>query len=115
MPRQLHQSIRSFDTNPVAAAFPRRDADPPIIDLGLSEVARGRVAVAANEGRLVPLGWVLEPQGETTTDAKAALAGSMLLLLGAVSSPKGAMLALVAELLVSAVVGASSASSFFVE
>ncbi|MBL8346215.1 MAG: Ldh family oxidoreductase [Rubrivivax sp.] len=106
-----------FGTNPVAAAFPRRDADPLLIDLSLSEVARGKVAVAAKEGRPIPLGWALDAQGQPTTDAKAALAGSMLPL-GAVSSPKGAMLALVVELLVTAVIGAQfgfEASSFFVD
>jgi len=29
-----------FGTNPIAAAFPRRDAPPMVVDLSLSEVAR---------------------------------------------------------------------------
>lgn len=106
-----------FGTNPVAAAFPRRNADPMMIDLSLSEVARGKLMVAAKEGRPIPLGWALDSQGQPTTDAKAGLAGSMLPL-GAVSSPKGSMLALIVELLVTAVVGAQfgfEASSFFVD
>jgi (2R)-3-sulfolactate dehydrogenase (NADP+) len=106
-----------FGTNPVAAAFPRRHADPLMIDLSLSEVARGKVMLAAKEGRPIPLGWALDSQGQPTTDAKAALEGSMLPL-GAVSSPKGSMLALIVELLVTALVGAQfgfEASSFFVD
>ena len=112
-----------FGTNPVAAAFPRRadpDAgarDPLLIDLSLSEVARGKVMVAAKAGRPIPLGWALDADGQPTTDAQAALAGSMLPL-GAVSSPKGAMLALIVELLVTALIGAQfgfEASSFFVD
>ncbi|WP_395057922.1 Ldh family oxidoreductase [Polaromonas sp.] len=106
-----------FGTNPVAAVFPRRHAAPLMIDLSLSEVARGKVMLAAKEGRPIPLGWALDSQGQPTTDAEAALAGSMLPL-GAVSSPKGAMLALIVELLVTAVVGAQfgfEASSFFVD
>lgn len=106
-----------FGTNPVAAAFPRRDAAPLMIDLSLSEVARGKVMLAAKEGRPIPLGWALDGQGQPTTDAKAALTGSMLPV-GAVSSPKGAMLALIVELLVTALVGAQfgfEASSFFVD
>jgi (2R)-3-sulfolactate dehydrogenase (NADP+) len=106
-----------FGTNPVAAAFPRRDADALMVDLSLSEVARGKVMVAANEGRPIPPGWALDRDGNPTTDAKAALEGSMLPI-GAVSSPKGAMLALVVELLVTAVIGANfgfEASSFFVD
>ena len=106
-----------FGTNPVAAVFPRRDADPLLIDLSLSEVARGKVMVAARNGEPIPLGWALDAEGQPTTDAKAALSGSMLPI-GAVSSPKGAMLALIVELLVTALIGANfgfEASSFFVD
>jgi len=106
-----------FGTNPVAAVFPRADTDPLMIDLSLSEVARGKVMVAAKEGRPIPAGWALDADGQPTTDAKAALAGSMLAI-GAASSSKGAMLALVVELLVTALIGAQfgfEASSFFVD
>ncbi len=106
-----------FGTNPVAAVFPRRIADPLMIDLSLSEVARGKLMVAAKEGRPIPEGWALDAKGRPTTDPKAGLAGSMLPL-GAVSSPKGAMLALMVELLVTALIGANygfEASSFFVD
>ena len=106
-----------FGTNPVAAVFPRSGATPLMIDLSLSEVARGKLMVAAKEGRAIPQGWALDAQGQPTTDPRAGMAGSMLPI-GAVSSPKGAMLALVVELLVSAVIGAKfgfEASSFFVD
>jgi (2R)-3-sulfolactate dehydrogenase (NADP+) len=106
-----------FGTNPVAAAFPRRHGDPLLIDLSLSEVARGKVMVAAKAGKPIPLGWALDAEGKPTTDAQAALAGSMLPI-GAATSPKGAMLALVVELLVTALIGAQfgfEASSFFVD
>ena len=106
-----------FGTNPVAAVFPRRGADPLLIDLSLSEVARGKLMVAAKAGEAIPLGWALDADGQPTTDPQAGMAGSMLPL-GAASSPKGAMLALVVELLVTAVIGANfgfEASSFFVD
>jgi (2R)-3-sulfolactate dehydrogenase (NADP+) len=106
-----------FGTNPVAAAFPRRNTDALLIDLSLSEVARGKVMVAARKGEPIPLGWALDANGQPTTDASAALDGSMLPL-GAASSTKGAMLALIVELLVTAVIGAQfgfEASSFFVD
>jgi (2R)-3-sulfolactate dehydrogenase (NADP+) len=106
-----------FGTNPIAAAFPRRNADPLLIDLSLSEVARGKVMVAAKKGEPIPLGWALDANGQPTTDAKAALDGSMLPL-GAATSTKGAMLALMVELLVTALIGAQfgfEASSFFVD
>jgi len=106
-----------FGTNPIAAAFPRRNADALLIDLSLSEVARGKVMVAAKKGEPIPLGWALDANGVPTTDANAALEGSMLPV-GAATSSKGAMLALVVELLVTAVIGAQfgfEASSFFVD
>lgn len=116
-----------FGTNPVAAVFPRRvdasineeegTSDPLLIDLSLSEVARGKLMVAAKEGKSIPLGWALDAQGQPTTDPKAGLEGSMLPI-GAISSPKGSMLALVVELLVTALIGAQfgfEASSFFVD
>jgi (2R)-3-sulfolactate dehydrogenase (NADP+) len=104
-----------FGTNPVAAVFPRRDAEPLMIDLSLSEVARGKLMVAAKQGQSIPAGWALDRSGQPTTDPKAGLEGSMLPI-GAASSPKGAMLALVVELLVTALIGAQfgfEASSFF--
>ena len=106
-----------FGTNPVAAVFPRRGADALLIDLSLSEVARGKLMVAAKQGRAIPLGWALDADGQPTTDPKAGMHGSMLPL-GAITSPKGAMLALVVELLVTALIGSQfgfEASSFFTD
>jgi (2R)-3-sulfolactate dehydrogenase (NADP+) len=106
-----------FGTNPVAAIFPRRGEAALMIDLSLSEVARGKLMVAAKQGQPIPLGWALDAQGEPTTDPKAGMEGSMLPI-GAASSTKGAMLALVVELLVTALIGANfgfEASSFFVD
>ncbi len=99
-------------TNPVAAAFPRRGADPLVIDMALSEVARGKILLAAREGRPIPEGWALDAQGNPTTDAKAAMGGIML----AMGGTKGALLALVVELLCCALTGAAfgfEADSFF--
>jgi (2R)-3-sulfolactate dehydrogenase (NADP+) len=101
-------------TNPIAAVFPRAGAPALVIDLSLSEVARGKVMVAAKEGKAIPLGWALDRDGKPTTNAAAALDGSMLPAGGA----KGAMLALVVELLATSLTGAAmgfEASSFFVD
>lgn len=102
-----------FGTNPIAAVFPRKNGAPVTIDLSLSEVARGKIMVAANQGKAIPLGWALDRNGVPTTDAKEALAGMMLPAGGV----KGAMLALMVELMVCALTGAHfgfEADSFFV-
>jgi len=103
-----------FGTNPIAAAFPRRAAPPMVIDLSLSEVARGKLMVAAKEGKPIPAGWALDRDGNPTTDPKAGLEGMMLPAGGA----KGAMLALTVELLACALSGAAfgfESDSFFSE
>jgi (2R)-3-sulfolactate dehydrogenase (NADP+) len=91
-----------FGTNPIAAAFPRRTDAPLIIDLSLTEVARGKIMLAANEGKPIPSGWAFDAAGQPTTDAKAALTGSM----AAIGGAKGVMLALMVELICVALTGA---------
>ncbi|KND62118.1 Ureidoglycolate dehydrogenase [Candidatus Burkholderia verschuerenii] len=93
-------------TNPIAAVFPRAKAEPLMIDLSLSHVVR--------DGKPIPEGWATTIDGEPTTDARAALDGMMLPFGGA----KGAVLALMVELLAAALSGAqfgSEAGSFLTE
>jgi (2R)-3-sulfolactate dehydrogenase (NADP+) len=99
-------------TNPIAFAAPRRDASPLLVDMALSQVARGRMVSAAQKGEAIPLGWAVDANGQPTTEPKAALAGTLLPIGGA----KGAALALMVETLAVALTGASlscEASSFF--
>ncbi|MGY6258635.1 Ldh family oxidoreductase [Paraburkholderia caledonica] len=103
-----------FGTNPIAAVFPRRNGAPLVIDLALSQIARGKIALAARDGKPIPEGWATTRDGQPTTDARAALDGMMLPFGGA----KGAMLALIVELLAAALTGANfgyEAGSFLTE
>ena len=107
-----------FGTNPLAAAFPRTHGAPVVIDLSLSEVARGKLMVAAKKGEPIPLGWALDAQGQPTTDAQAGLDGSMLAFGSGSGGSKGAMLALMVELMVTSLTGARfglEADSFFAD
>lgn len=88
-------------TNPIAAAVPV-DGPPIIIDMATTQVARGRVLKASLTGQSIPTGWALDADGRDTTDAKAALAGSMVPLGGA----KGFTLALLVEILTGVLAGA---------
>lgn len=92
-----------FGTNPIAAIFPRKDAEPVVVDLSLTEVTRGKIMVYAKDGKPIPLGWAVDKDGNPTTDAKAALTGS----LNAIGGVKGAALALMVEVLCVALTGAA--------
>jgi (2R)-3-sulfolactate dehydrogenase (NADP+) len=92
-----------FGTNPIAAAFPRRGHWPVIVDLALTEVAKGKLMMAARDNKPIPLGWALDRDGNPTTDANEGIHGSLTPAGGA----KGAMLALTIELLAVALTGAA--------
>ena len=92
-----------YGTNPIAAIFPRQGSEPIVVDLSLTEVTRGKIMVYAKEDKPIPLGWAVDQEGNPTTDAKAALTGS----LNAIGGVKGAALALMVEVLCVALTGAA--------
>lgn len=106
-----------YGTNPIAFASPRGDGRPPlVIDLSVSTVARGKVVLAAKNGTPIPEDWALDAEGNATTDAEAALVGSMAPLGGRTAGAKGAALGLMIELLCGALTGSNfgyQGSSFF--
>jgi (2R)-3-sulfolactate dehydrogenase (NADP+) len=100
-----------FGTNPIAFAAPLAGREPVVIDMALSKVARGPIVAAKQKGQAIPEGWALDIHGKPTTDAAAALAGTMVPL----GDAKGATLAMMVEILAAALVGAHfgfQASSF---
>jgi (2R)-3-sulfolactate dehydrogenase (NADP+) len=104
-----------FGTNPVAAVFPRNNAQPVVIDLALTTVVRGRIMMAMRKGERIPEGWALDRHGKPTTDPKEAIEHGSLFPIG---GAKGAMLALMFELVCAALTGAAigpEADSFFSE
>ena len=93
-------------TNPLAVAFPDGEGDVPIVlDMATSEVARGRIRLAARQGESIPEGWALDAAGNPTTDPAAALGGSMVPIGGA----KGYGLSLVIDVLAGLLPGAAFA------
>jgi (2R)-3-sulfolactate dehydrogenase (NADP+) len=104
-----------FGTNPVAAVFPRRDKQPIVVDLALTTVVRGRIMMAMRRGERIPEGWALDRDGRPTTDPKEAIEHGSLFPIG---GAKGAMLALMFELICASLTGAAigpEADSFFSE
>ena len=95
-----------FGTNPIAFACPLPGKLPIVVDLSLSKGARGNILVAKQKGEAIPEGWALDVAGKPTTDATAALAGTMLPL----GDAKGTALALMVELLAAGLTGANFAA-----
>jgi LDH2 family malate/lactate/ureidoglycolate dehydrogenase len=86
-------------TNPIGVAFPLPGADPIIADMATSVVARSRIrAMLALGQKTIPDGWAIDPDGRPTTDPGVAVKGSVL----PIGGPKGYALALMVELLCSA-------------
>ena len=99
-----HGGIKPFfGTNPFAWATPRRHGPPVVADLSSSTVAWVKVNAAAQAGVAIPLGWALDADGTPTTDAQAALAGSMTPAAG----HKGSALALLVDVMAAGVTGSN--------
>ena len=88
-------------TNPVAFAAPVKGRAPLVIDMSLSVAARGKIVAASKAGKPIPGDWAIDAEGRPTTDASAALGGTLL----PVGGVKGAALALMIEVLCGALVG----------
>jgi (2R)-3-sulfolactate dehydrogenase (NADP+) len=96
-------SVPFFGTNPIAWAAPRENGAPLVADFSSSAVAWVKVNAAAQAGDDIPLGWALDAAGHPTTDATAALAGSM----APAGGHKGSALALLVDIMGGGVTGSS--------
>ena len=101
-----------LSTNPIAFAAPRPEADPILVDMTTSVVAEGKVRVAINQGVHVPEGWLIDGQGNPTTDPNDFRADppGAILPMGGVVAHKGYSLSLVVELLGGALSGEGCAA-----
>jgi (2R)-3-sulfolactate dehydrogenase (NADP+) len=91
-------------TNPWSIAVPDGKGGASIvIDQSASVVAKSEVAKRAREGKPIPLGWALGPEGEPTTDPGIGLKGTML----PAGGYKGVGSALLVELMAACLSGAT--------
>jgi LDH2 family malate/lactate/ureidoglycolate dehydrogenase len=95
-----------FGTNPIAMSFPTGKGFNIKVDLATSLVARGNIIAAQKKGQSIPAGWALDVDGNPTTDANAALAGTVLTMAG----HKGYALALMVEVMSGVLSGAAVGS-----
>ncbi|MFD1717628.1 Ldh family oxidoreductase [Georgenia deserti] len=92
---------RAVGTNPLSLAVPRAEGQPITVDMATSATARGKILLANQLGKAIPKGWAIDVDGRPTTDASAALAGSVTPFAG----PKGSGLAMMVDLIAGAMVG----------
>ena len=101
-----------LSTNPIAFAAPRPHGEPILVDMTTSVVAEGKIRMAQNKGEQVPEGWIIDSDGNPTTDPDDFLGeppGAMLPLGGTVGY-KGYGLGLIVELMGGLLGGEGTAS-----
>jgi uncharacterized oxidoreductase len=86
-------------TNPISIAVPSDLDGPFCLDMATSAVAAGKVALAVARGKEIPTGWVVDAEGNATTDPKELRKGGALLPLGGTEGYKGSGLAAIVEVL----------------
>jgi LDH2 family malate/lactate/ureidoglycolate dehydrogenase len=85
-------------TNPWAMAVPSDLDGPFCMDFATSAVAMGKIKLAEARGQEIPRGWVVDSEGDLTTDPAKLKGGALLPLGGAGEGYKGTALAAMGEI-----------------
>src|SRR5438067_2086820 len=93
-----------LSTNPIAVAVPALAEPPLVLDMATTVAAYGKVKVAAQQGKTMPEGWMIDRQGQPLTDPNRADDGFLL----PIGGYKGAALALIFGLLAGTLNGAAN-------
>ena len=93
---------RIIGNNPLAFAAPVGDGHPVLLDIAMSEVSGGKVLAALAEERMIPDHWLLDTDGQPTTDPSWFGREGPLQPVGA---HKGYGLAVMVEVLVAVLTG----------
>lgn len=98
-------------TNPICIGIPGGAEHPMIFDIGTSATAEGKVRVKRIAGEQVPPGWLLDPNGQPTTDPNQLYGDppGTILPLGGDQAYKGFGLAFMIELLCAGLSGSPAA------
>lgn len=78
----VNTTERLLGTNPLCVAFPAGAYPPIVFDLATSAAANGKLEIAEREGKSIPIGWIIMPDGTYSTDPSALKKGAALLPLG---------------------------------
>src|SRR5437899_3916904 len=93
-----------LSTNPIAVAVPALEEPPLVLDMATTVAAYGKVKVAAQQGKTMPEGWMIDRQAKPLTDPSRADDGFLL----PIGGYKGAALALMFGLLAGTLNGAAN-------
>ena len=85
-------------TNPICIAMPSNLEGPLFIDVATSAVAGGKINVALARGESIPEGWIVDKDGNPTTDPAALQQGGSSLPLGGPQGHKGYGLSVMVEI-----------------
>lgn len=96
---------RSVGNSPLGFGAPRTQGPPLVLDIAMSRVAGGKIRMALARGEAVPEGWILDPDGNPTTDPADFLVHRGALL--PMEQHKGYGLSLMVETLAGALSGAA--------
>ena len=90
-----------LSTNPIVYAIPVVGQEPIILDMSTSVVASGKVRIKKNRGESVPEGWIIDAEGNPTTNVDDFYGPppGALLPLGGIASHKGFGLSLIVDIL----------------
>ena len=91
--------VARLGTNPLSVAFPSDLEGPIFLDMATSAVAAGKLAVRRNRREPAPLGWVIDKDGNPTTDVEAFYNGGAILPMGGDQAHKGYGLSFMVETL----------------
>ena len=100
----------AIGTNPVAAGIPAGRMKPLVLDISTSAAAMSKVLQYARHGKELPDGWILDDQGDPSTDPNdlRQIGAKMIGALLPMGGHKGFGLALVVEALGNVVTGYGS-------
>ncbi|MBU3615683.1 Ldh family oxidoreductase [Polynucleobacter sp. JS-Polo-80-F4] len=94
-----------LSTNPIAIAVPAGDHPMVLLDIATTVAAYGKVKVAAQKGKPIPEGWMIDRQGNPITDPHKSSEGSLLPIGGYKGYGLAVMIGLLAGALNNAAVG----------
>ena len=88
---------RKLGTNPMCIGMPSNLEGPVLMDMASSTVALGKVALARNRNESIPMGWIVDKDGNPTTDPNDYYSGGALLPVGGDQGHKGYALSFMGE------------------